>query len=115
MKRENPVAFRLFILNIDSLFSRRLIMTIRICFECYFRVERKNRAQVKEITYCISRLKKDMEPSIVKQAKVAPLFQILNISTDDITGNDLVNQTDFAANLKADFDKLVFSSNVKCS
>ena len=109
MKRKNPVAFRFFILNIDSLFSRR------ICFECYFRVERKNRAQVKEITYCISRLKKDMEPSIVKQTKVAPLYQILNISTYDITGNDLANQTDLAANLKADFDKLVFSSNVKCS
>ena len=56
-----------------------------------------------------------MELSIVKQAKVAPLYKILNISTDHITGKDLTNETDFASNLKADFDKLVFSSNVKCS
>ena len=56
-----------------------------------------------------------MELSIVKQAKVAPLYKILNISTDHITGKDLTNETDFASNLKADFDKLVFCSNVKCS
>ena len=56
-----------------------------------------------------------MESLIVKWTKVAPLYQFLNISTDHITGKDLTNETDFAANLKADFDKLDLSSNVKCS
>ena len=57
-----------------------------------------------------------MESLIVKQTKVASLYQILNISTGHITGKDLKNETDFAANLKADFDKLFFFfSNVMCS
>ena len=56
-----------------------------------------------------------MESSIVKKTKVAPLYQIFNISADHITGKNLTNETDFAPDLKADFDKLVFSSNVKCS
>ena len=56
-----------------------------------------------------------MESSIVKETKVAPLYHILNISSDHITGKNLMNETDFAADLKADFYKLVFSSNVKFS
>ena len=80
-----------------------------VCFALYlgryFRVETKNIAQVKKITECISRLKK--KSSIVKLTKVAPLCQILNISTDHITGKDLTDETDFAANLKIDFDKLM--------
>ena len=50
-----------------------------------------------------------MESSVVKQTKVAPLYQIVNILTDHVTGNDLTNETDFAANLKADFDKLILN------
>ena len=62
-KSKNLAAFILFILIIDSLFSRKLIMTIGICcftlyLVCYFCVKRKKQAQVKEITDCISRLKK---------------------------------------------------------
>ena len=119
MRSKNLAAFILFILTIDSLFSCKLIMTIGICLFAlylgrYFRVEKKKRVQVKEITDCVSRLKKDMESSIVKQIKVAPLYQILNISTDHIKGKGLANETGFAANLKTDFDKLLFSSNVKC-
>ena len=53
-----------------------------------------------------------MESLIVKHNS---FNEILNISTDHITGRDLTNETDFAADLKADFDKLVFSNNVKCS
>ena len=56
-----------------------------------------------------------MKSSIVKLTKVASLYQILNISADHITGKDFTDETDFAANLKANFDKLIFSSNVKCS
>ena len=52
-----------------------------------------------------------MESSIVKHRS---FYQILNISTDHIIDRDLTNETDFAADLKADFDKLVFSNNVKC-
>ena len=44
--------------------------------------------------------------------KVAPLYQILNISTDRITGKDLTDETDFAANLKIDFDKLMCANYV---
>ena len=66
MRSKNLAAFIFFILTIDSLFSCKLIMTIGICLFAlylgrYFRVEKKKRVQVKEITDCISRLKKDME------------------------------------------------------
>ena len=52
-----------------------------------------------------------MESSIVNNRS---FYQILNISTDLIIGRDLTNETDFAADLKAGFDKLVFSNNIKC-
>ena len=52
-----------------------------------------------------------MESLIVKHNS---FNQILNISTDHITGRALTNEKDFAADLKADSDKLVFSNNVSC-
>ena len=63
MKSKNLAAFILFMLIIDSLFSRKLIMTIGVCFLLYalgviFVLKEKKRAQVKEMTDCISKFKK---------------------------------------------------------
>ena len=63
MKSKNLAAFILIILIIDSLFSRKLIITMESVFLLYtlgviFMLKEKKRAHVKEMTECISRVKK---------------------------------------------------------